>query len=123
VQNWVDKAGGLPAFIRAIAHALIRHGADESRAIATAVASCKRWAAGGGKVTAKTRAKAAAAVAEWERKEAQSHASKGLMDVVEETPSSAGDPTSTPTGKGRRGPVLESKGAPRLPGTSKSAAT
>src|SRR5206468_9389781 len=76
-QNWVDKAGGLPAFIRAIAHALVRHGATEERAIATAIAACKRWAAGGGKVSAKTRAKAAAAVAEWERKKT-SHG-KGLM--------------------------------------------
>jgi phage head maturation protease len=115
-QNWVDKAGGLPAFIRAIAHALIRHGAAEDRAIATAVAACKRWAAGAGKVSAKTRAKAAAAIAEWERKKASAHASKGLMEAVEDT--YLGWRPDLDAEAGSKGaPVLQTKGAPRLPGT------
>jgi hypothetical protein len=114
-QNWVDKAGGLPAFIRAIAHALIRHGASEDRAIATAVAACKRWAAGAGKVTAKTRAKAAAAIAEWERKKA-SHG-KSLFDVAEDT-FFGWCPALDPEAGEKAAPVtLVSKGAPRLPGT------
>lgn len=74
-QNWVDKVGGLPLFIRAIAHALIRNGHSPSSAISIAVGRCKAWAAGEGNVSAKTRAKAAAAVAEWEAKKAASHAS------------------------------------------------
>lgn len=66
--NWVDKAGGLPKFIRAIAHALIRKGMDKSKAIATAVNTVKKWAAGGKGVNAKTQAKAVKALAEWEAK-------------------------------------------------------
>jgi hypothetical protein len=31
-QNWVDKAGGLPPFIRAVAHALIRSGKSKAQA-------------------------------------------------------------------------------------------
>lgn len=73
--NWVDKTGGLDPFLRAIAHALIRErGMSESHAIATAVAICKRWASGAGHVSAETRAKAAAAIADWEAKKAASHA-------------------------------------------------
>jgi hypothetical protein len=52
----------------------MRTGHDESQAIQMAVGVVKRWAAGEGNVTAKTRAKAAAAVAEWEAKKAASHA-------------------------------------------------
>ena len=55
--------------------ALIRAGHSESQAIQIAVGVVKRWAAGLGNVTAKTRAKAAAALAEWEAKKAASHAS------------------------------------------------
>ena len=73
-KNWVTGVGGLPLFIRAIAHALIRNGHTESEAIQLAVGVVKNWAAGEGHVTAKTRAKAAAALAEWEAKKAASHA-------------------------------------------------
>lgn len=48
-----------------------------SEDIAAAVRLSKRWAAGEGKVSLKTRARAAAAVAEWERKKAQNAARKG----------------------------------------------
>jgi hypothetical protein len=67
-QNWVDKAGGLPPFIRAVAHALMREGHSKAKAIQLAVGTIRRWAAGGGDVTAKTRAKAAATIAEWDAK-------------------------------------------------------
>lgn len=73
-NNWLKKVGGLPLFIRAIAHALIRNGHSESSAIAIAVGQVKNWASGKGKVSAKTRAKAVAAVAAWESKKAASHA-------------------------------------------------
>lgn len=69
-KNWVTKVGGLPEYIRAIAHALLLKGHGEQDAISLAVGTVKRWAAGGGNVTAKTRATAAAAVAEWEAKKA-----------------------------------------------------
>lgn len=78
-ENWVDQTGGLPTYIREIAHALIRNGHSESTAIATAVASVKRWAAGGDDVHADTQARAAAALAEWESKKAASH----VDDVIE----------------------------------------
>jgi HK97 family phage prohead protease len=75
-QNWADRAGGLPPFLRAVAHALIRErGKSEGNAIQIAIGRIKRWAAGEGNVTAKTRAKAAAVVAWWE---AHTGAHKGL---------------------------------------------
>jgi hypothetical protein len=73
-KNWVTDVGGLPEFIRAIAHALIRDGHSESEAIQMAVGVVKNWASGQGHVKPETRAKAAAAVAEWESKKAASHA-------------------------------------------------
>lgn len=80
-ENWVDQVGGLPLYIRAIAHALIREGRSESRAIAMAVAAVKRWARGGDDVTAKTRAKAAKAVAEWEAKKARARADNKALEA------------------------------------------
>lgn len=73
-KNWVTSVGGLPLFIRAVAHALIRNGHSESQAIQIAVGVMKNWASGRGDVSAKTRAKAAKALAEWEAKKAAAHA-------------------------------------------------
>jgi hypothetical protein len=73
-KNWVTSVGGLPLFARAIAHALIRNGHSESEAIQMAIGVIKNWAAGEGHVSEKTRAKAAAALAEWEAKKAAAHA-------------------------------------------------
>src|SRR5699024_4705038 len=42
--NWVDDVGGLPKYIRRIADHLIAKGMSESRAIASAVNTVKRWA-------------------------------------------------------------------------------
>ena len=72
--NWVSDAGGLPHYIDRIRKALQRRGMPKSPAIASAVNQVKRWARGGGKVTAKTRAKAVKALAEWEAKRAAAHA-------------------------------------------------
>lgn len=81
-QNWVDKSGGLPSYIERIAkHLHYEKGMEISRAIAVAVNTVKRWAAGGTvtehgttkTITAKTQAQAAAAVAQWEAKKAASH--------------------------------------------------
>jgi HK97 family phage prohead protease len=68
----------LPAFIQRIANDLIHErGMPESEAIATAISQCKRWAAGGENVKPETRAKAAAAIAEWEALKAKSKAGSG----------------------------------------------
>lgn len=72
--NWVSDEGGLPHYIDRIRKALQRRGMPKSHAIASAVNQVKRWARGGGKVTAKTRAKAVKALAEWEAKRAAAHA-------------------------------------------------
>lgn len=77
-ENWIEQTGTghLPPYMREIADALIRdHGYDESRAIATAVNRIKQWCRGGGNVKADTRAKACAALTEWEAKRAESRAS------------------------------------------------
>jgi hypothetical protein len=69
---WKTPGLQLPAYIQHIANDLqSERGMDESRAIATAVAACKRWAAGGGKVDANTRAAATKAIAEWEAAKAK----------------------------------------------------
>jgi phage head maturation protease len=74
-KNWVEMAGELPAYIQHIAKDLAeKQGMPMERAIPTAIAAVKRWAAGGGDVKPDTRAKAAAAVAEWEKLKAKSHA-------------------------------------------------
>lgn len=65
-DNWVDDKGGLPNYICRIARAVKRSGRSTSQSIAIAVSRVKKWAAGGGDVTAKTRAKAAKALAQWE---------------------------------------------------------
>lgn len=69
-QNWVDKAGGLPKYIRMVAHAMIRNGKDESSAIRMAVGIVRNWAEGKGNTSPKVQAAAAKAMAEWERKKA-----------------------------------------------------
>ncbi len=70
-NNWVeeDAVDGLPEYICRIARAIHRDGSKSvSQSIAIAVGRVKAWARGEGGVTAKTRAQAAKAVAEWERK-------------------------------------------------------
>lgn len=70
-NNWVeeDAVGGLPEYICRIARAIHRDGSKSvSQSIAIAVGRVKTWARGGGGVTAKTRAQAAKALAQWESK-------------------------------------------------------
>ncbi len=57
-----------------IARAIKRSGKTTSQAISIAVSRVKKWAAGGDDVDADTRAKAAAAVAEWEKLKAKNRA-------------------------------------------------
>lgn len=82
LANWVEKAGGLPAYIKRIAKHLQEKGMDESRAIATAVNATKKMCRTGdlnfpGKqdVNPGSRAEACKAVAEWEAKRAKADAS------------------------------------------------
>lgn len=75
-KNWVEKSGGLPNYICHIARAVMKSGKSRSAAIAIAVSRVKKWAAGGDKVNADTRAKAAKAVAEWEKLKASSKSGK-----------------------------------------------
>lgn len=76
-DNWVEATGGLPKYIERIAkHLHYEQGMSISRSIAVAVNTVKRWAKGGTvtsrgttkRITAKTQAQAAAAVASWEAK-------------------------------------------------------
>ena len=70
-KNWVEAEGGLPDYICRIARAIKRSGRTTSQAVAIAVSRVKKWAAGGGDVDADTRAKAARALAQWERLKAK----------------------------------------------------
>lgn len=75
---WGHKSLQLPAYIQHIANDLReKRGMSESRAIATAIAAVKRWAAGGGNVDAETRAAARKAVAEWEALKAKAKGLRG----------------------------------------------
>jgi hypothetical protein len=80
LANWVQKAGGLPSYIKRIAKHLVDKGMDQSRAIATAVNAAKKMCStgdlnfpGSQQVNPGSKAEACAAVADWERKKAQSH--------------------------------------------------
>jgi hypothetical protein len=72
-SNWVQRAGGLPDYICRIARAIKKTGKTTSQAISIAVSRVKVWAAGKG-VDHDTQAKASAALAEWEKLRATSHA-------------------------------------------------
>ena len=78
LANWVEKAGGLPKYIKRIEKHLEAKGMDKSRAIATAVNAAKKMCATGDtslpgeqQINAGSRAEACAAVAEWEAKKAK----------------------------------------------------
>ena len=74
-KNWVENAGGLPKYIEEIAKSLhSKRGMTISRAIATAIATCRRWARGGKNVDPDTVAKAQRALAQWEALKAKNKA-------------------------------------------------
>jgi hypothetical protein len=84
---WKHKGWQLPAYIQHIANELKKKGMTESRAIATAINTVKRWARGGGNVKPETRAAALKAVAEWEAlkaKAAASRAAKARLSEIED---------------------------------------
>lgn len=86
-SNWVQKAGRLPSFICQIARAIKRSGKTTSEAIAIAVSRVKVWASGKG-VDKDTQAKAVAAVAEWEKLRAKSHAKSGAKKAEKDVKAS-----------------------------------
>lgn len=69
-DNWVEQEGGLPEYICEVARSIMKGGKSKSNAIQIAIGTIKRWAKGVGDVNADTRAKAAAAVAQWEKMKA-----------------------------------------------------
>lgn len=75
-KNWLESSGqSLPPYVRQIARSIEREQAVPlSRAVSLALGAVKRWARGGGDVNADTRAKAAAAVAHWEKAKAANKA-------------------------------------------------
>lgn len=80
VKNWVERAGGLPSFIRRIAkHLVAERGYTTSHAIATAVNQCRKVCATGRtfggrtSVSAPARARYCKAAAEWEAKKVRAH--------------------------------------------------
>jgi len=75
-KNWVENAGGLPGYICKVAKGVMKSGKSRSSAIAIAVSTIKRWAAGGDDVDAGTRAKAAKALAQWNALKAKNKAKK-----------------------------------------------
>jgi hypothetical protein len=76
-SNWVEKSGELPPYVREIARSVEKTGKSLSQAIAIAISRIKVWAAGGDGVSAKTSAKAAKALAQWESLKAKNKARKG----------------------------------------------
>ncbi len=80
-SNWVQRSGGLPRYICEIARAIKRSGKSTSQAIAIAVSRVKKWAAGADDVDADTRAKAAKALAEWEKLKGKNKAKSAAKDV------------------------------------------
>lgn len=66
----------LPNYIRMVAHAMERKGHPKGEAIHLAIGIVENWASGQGKVSAKVRAAAAKAVAEWRALNAKKSVSK-----------------------------------------------
>ncbi len=80
----VQDQGGLPEYICVVARAIKRSGKSTSSAIAIAVSRIKKWAAGVG-VDKDTQAKAAKALAQWEKKKAAAKAdNKAKMSYVDD---------------------------------------
>lgn len=73
----------MPPYIRKIARAIHeKRGIPLSEAIPFAIGRIKKWAAGGDNVTAETKAKAAAAIAAWERLKGKAKLTEAALPVV-----------------------------------------
>lgn len=84
-DNWVARAGGLPDYVRIVAHGLVKKGKTESEAIHLAIGILKNWASGKGHVSAKVRAAAAKAIAQWEAMRASARIKKGAKKATRAT--------------------------------------
>ena len=76
-ENWIEKVSttGLPDYIETVAIGIMKGtGYPRERAIPIAISRIKRWAAGLDGVKADTTAKAAKALAEWEKLKAKAAA-------------------------------------------------
>ena len=89
-DNWVARAGGLPDYVRGVAHALLRKGraVDEAHAISMAVGLMQDWASGRtsngkGHVHPAVQAAAAKALAQWEAMRGSAHAHAGDFPALE----------------------------------------
>lgn len=82
-SNYVARGGGLPDYVRGVAHALLRTGRakTESQAIQMAIGVLENWASGRGKVRPQVRAAAAKAVAEFHALPAKARAMSLANDV------------------------------------------
>lgn len=74
-SNWVEKNGGLPNYVCQIAKAVHRQGHSISQSIAIAIGTIKRWSVDP-KKSASVRARAKAALAEWEAMKARAKAKR-----------------------------------------------
>jgi len=78
-DNWVERAGSLPAYVEKIANSLhTKRGMTISRAIATAISRIKVWALGGDGVDPDTVAKAQKALAQWTALKAKNKAKQAV---------------------------------------------
>lgn len=86
-DSWIENVDGeLPAYVREVARSIMKTGKTKSQAIAIAISRVKKWAVTG---EGDTKAKAAKAVAEWEKlkgkakgkKVAKLSAQTGLMEM------------------------------------------
>lgn len=78
-KNWVTEEGGLPAYICNVAKHM--PGPDTSTKIAEAVSTVKKWIADP-KTSAETKAKASAAIADWDRMKAGAHAHHTVKEAA-----------------------------------------
>lgn len=74
---WKHKGWQLPAYIQNVAKGVLKTGKTRSEAIAIAIGTVRKWASGGGDVSAEVRAASAKAIAEWEALKARSGGGKG----------------------------------------------
>jgi hypothetical protein len=80
-DNWVTEQGGLPAYICNVAKHIKADGKDTSTAIAMAVSQIKKWIADP-HTTPETKAKATAAIADWNRKKSQADAHHTVKEAA-----------------------------------------
>jgi hypothetical protein len=80
-HNWVTEEGGLPTYICNVAKHIKADGKDTGTAIAMAVSQIKKWIADP-HTKPETKAKATAAIAQWEREKASAHAHHAVKEAA-----------------------------------------